>query len=150
MITLMALLVYISHLMPRFEIFQNSYTQQKAKWMIHGHVTFATKELLKIMQYAAMFATSGHIFPVINITRYTYSKLQMEEAPWYCKKCIKNTIPYWKLSITQLEELMTGKLLTSLKLTIEKNNIFPSDDCENVIKNELYTPENLYKINLYQ
>ena len=74
----------------------------------------------------------------------------MEEAPWYCKKCIKNTIPYSKLSNTQLEELMTGKLLTSLKLTIEKNNIFPSDDCENVIKNELYTPENLYKINLYQ
>ena len=37
--------------------------------------------------------------------------------------------------------------LTSLKLTIEKNGIiFPSDDCENVIKNELYTPENLYKI----
>ena len=32
----------------------------------------------------------------------------------------------------------------------KKQNIFPSDDCENVIKNELYTPENLYKINLYQ
>ena len=32
---------------------------------------------------------------------------------------------------------MTGKLLTSPKLTIEKNEILlPSDDCENVIKNE--------------
>ena len=94
---------------------------------------------------------SGYIFPVINITSYTYSKLQMEQAPWYCKKCIKNTIPYSKLSNTQLKELMTVKLSTSLKLTIEKNGIiFPSDDCENVIKNELYTPESLYKINLYQ
>ena len=56
-----------------------------------------------------------------NINRYTYSKLQKElQAPWYCKKCIKNTIPYSKLSNTQLEELMTGKLLTSPKLTIEK------------------------------
>ena len=46
---------------------------------------------------------------------------------------------------------MTGKLLISPKLTIEKNQIlFPSDDCENVIKNELYTPENFYKINTDQ
>ena len=85
-------------------------------------------------------------------TRYTYSKLQKEQAPWYCKKCIKNAIPYSKLSNTQLEELMAGKLLTSPKLTIEKKNriIFPSDDCENVIKSELYTPENFYKINAAQ
>ena len=86
-----------------------------------------------------------------NITRYTYSKLQKEQAPWYCKKCIKNTIPYSKLSDTQLEKLMTGKLLTSPKLTIEKSKIiFPSDDCENVIKNELYTPESFYKIDADQ
>ena len=46
---------------------------------------------------------------------------------------------------------MTGKLLTSPKLTIEKSEIlFPSDDCENIIKNELYTPENFYKINTDQ
>ena len=46
---------------------------------------------------------------------------------------------------------MTGKLLTSPKLTIEKNKIlFPSDNCENVIKNELYTPNNFYKINTDQ
>ena len=46
---------------------------------------------------------------------------------------------------------MTGKLLDSAKLTIEKNEIlFPSDDCENVIKNELYTHENFYKINTNQ
>ena len=52
------------------------------------------------------------------------------------QKCIKNTIPYSKLSDTQLEELMAGRLLASPKLTIEKNRlIFPSDDCENVIKN---------------
>ena len=50
-----------------------------------------------------------------------------------------------------MEELITGKLLTSPKLTIEKNEIFfLSDDCENVIKNELYTPENFYKINTDQ
>ena len=57
------------------------------------------------------------------------------------QKCIKNTIPYSILSSDiQLEEVMTGKLLTLPKLTIEKNEIlFPSDDCENVIKNELYT-----------
>ena len=60
----------------------------------------------------------------------------------------KNTIPYSTLSDIQLEKLITGKLLTSPKLTIEKNKIlFPSDDCENVIKNELYTPENFYKVN---
>ena len=88
-----------------------------------------------------------------NINRYTYSKLQKElQAPWYCKKCIKNTIPYSKLSDTQLEELPTGKLLTFPKLTIKKKKriIFPSDDCENVIKNELYSPENLYKIYIYR
>ena len=46
---------------------------------------------------------------------------------------------------------MTGKLLTSPKLTIEKNEILlPSDDCENVIKNELYAPENFYKIKTNQ
>ena len=57
------------------------------------------------------------------------------------QKCIKNTIPYSILSSDiQLEEVMTGKRLTFPKLTIEKNEIlFPSDDCENVIKNELYT-----------
>ena len=67
------------------------------------------------------------------------------------QKCIKNIIPYSKLGDTQLEELMIGRLLASPKLTIEKNGlIFPSDDCENVIKNELYTPENVYKIKVDQ
>ena len=47
-----------------------------------------------------------------------------------------------------MEEILTGKLLTSPKLTVRKIGIiFPSDDCENVIKTELYTPENFYKIN---
>ena len=74
-----------------------------------------------------------------NITRYTYTKLQ------------KDSQRYSTLSDIQLEELMTGKLLTSPKLTIEKNKIlFPSDNCENVIKNELYTPNNFYKINTDQ
>ena len=46
---------------------------------------------------------------------------------------------------------MTEKLLTSRTLTIEKNEIiFPYDDCENVMKNELYTPENFYKIDADQ
>ena len=46
---------------------------------------------------------------------------------------------------------MIGTFLTSPKLTIERNEIlFPSDDCDNVTKNELYTPENLYKINTDQ
>ena len=41
--------------------------QQKAKWTVHGHVALATEEFLKIrMQYAAMFTTSGYIFPVIT------------------------------------------------------------------------------------
>ena len=32
---------------------------------------------------------------------------------------------------------MTGKFLTCPKLTIERNEIlFPSDDCENIVKNE--------------
>ena len=70
MITLVALLVYISHQMPRFEIFQNS-LYKKQKWpydhVVHGHVAYATKQLLKIiMESAAMFTTSEYIFPVIT------------------------------------------------------------------------------------
>ena len=50
-----------------------------------------------------------------------------------------------------MEELMTGNPFTSPKLTIDRNEIlFPSDDCENVIKNELYTPENFHKKNTDQ
>ena len=37
------------------------------------------------------------------------------------------------------------------KTNYKKNEIiFPSDDCQNVIKNELYTPENFCKINTDQ
>ena len=38
------------------------------------------------------------------------------------------------------------------KTNYQKKNriIFPSDDCENVIKNELYSPENFYKKNADQ
>ena len=67
------------------------------------------------------------------------------------QKMYKNTIPYSKLSDTPFEKLMREKLFASPKLTTEKNGIiFPSDDCENVIKNKLYSPENFYKINAEQ
>ena len=33
-----------------------------------------------------------------NISRYCYRKLQKDSTPWYCKNCLKQVLPYNKLT----------------------------------------------------
>ena len=45
-----------------------------------------------------------------NITKYCYRKLQNDKEPCYCKKCIKNIVPFSQLSENQINNLMLGTL----------------------------------------
>ena len=83
-----------------------------------------------------------------NISRYCYRKLQKDSTPWYCKNCLKQVLPYNKLTDYQLKALMLGKVLTSPKLLSTNDYLlFPDEECENAAKTELMTPENFYQIN---
>ena len=55
-----------------------------------------------------------------NITKYCYRKLQNDKKPWYCKKCIKNIVPFSQLSDSQVNKLMLGTLMTSPKQIIQE------------------------------
>ena len=43
-----------------------------------------------------------------NITKYCYRKLQSDKEPWYCKKCIRNIVPFSQLSHNQINNMMLG------------------------------------------
>ena len=82
-----------------------------------------------------------------KISRYCYWKLQKDSTPWYCKNCLKQVLPFNKLTDYQLKALMLGKVLTSPKLLSTKDYLlFPDDECENAAKTELMTPDNFYQI----
>ena len=51
-----------------------------------------------------------------NISRYCYRKLQKDSTLQYCKNCLKQILPYNKLTNYQLKALMLGKVITSPKL----------------------------------
>ena len=88
-----------------------------------------------------------HIF-CNNISSYYYRKLQKDSTPWYCKNCLKQVLPYNKLTDYQLKALMLGKVLTSPKLLSTNDYLlFPDEECENAAKTELMTPDNFYQIN---
>ena len=88
-----------------------------------------------------------HIF-CNNISSYYYRKLQKDSTPWYCKNCLKQVLPYNKLTDYQLKALMLGKVLTSPKLLSTNDYLlFPDEECENAAKTELMTPDDFYQIN---
>ena len=73
--------------------------------------------------------------------------MQKDEAPWYCKVCLRQAIPFNNLTGHQLEALMLGKLLTSPKLVLSNTQLFfPDDDLENTQNNQCLTPNNFYEI----
>ena len=83
-----------------------------------------------------------------NISRYCYRKLQKDSPPWYCKNCLKQILPYNKLTDYQLKVLNLGKVLTSPKLLSTNDYLlFPHEECENAAKTELMTPDDYYQIN---
>ena len=82
-----------------------------------------------------------------NISRYCYRKLQKDSTPWHCKNCLKQVLPYNKLTDYQLKALMLGKVLTSPKLLLTNDNLlFPDEECENAAKTEVMTPDDFYQV----
>ena len=75
----------------------------------------------------------------INISRYCYRELQKDSAPWYCKNCLKQVLPFNKLTDYQLKSVMLGKVLTSPKLLLTIDYLlFPDEKGENAAKPELH------------
>ena len=71
-----------------------------------------------------------------------------DSTPRYCKNCLKQVLPYNKLTDNQLKALMLGKVLTSPKLLSTNDYLlFPDEECENAAKTELMKPDNFYQIN---
>ena len=82
-----------------------------------------------------------------NISRYCYRKLQKDSTPWYCKNCLKQVLPYNKLTDYQLKALMLDKVLTSPKLLLTNDHLlFPDEECENAAKTEVMTPDDFYQV----
>ena len=83
-----------------------------------------------------------------NITNYCYRKLEKSEDPWYCKKCIKDIVPFSELSQNQLDKILIGKFLTSPKQILKENMLtFTNKELMNVTYDDLLTPENFNKLN---
>ena len=40
-----------------------------------------------------------------NLTKFCYRKMQTSQEPWYCKNCIKQILPFSKLSDSQLSRV---------------------------------------------
>ena len=82
-----------------------------------------------------------------NICRYCYRKLQKASTPWYCKNCLKQILPFNKLTDYQLKALMLGEVLTSPKsLSTKDYLLFLDEECKNAAKTELMTPDGFYQI----
>ena len=66
----------------------------------------------------------------------------------YCKNCLKQVLPFNKLTDHQLKALMLGKVLTSPKpLWTNDYLLFPDEECGNAVKIELMKPDNFYEVN---
>ena len=82
-----------------------------------------------------------------DISRCCYRKLQKDSTPWYCKNCLKQILPYNKLTDYQLKALMLDKVLTSPKLLLTNDHLlFPDEECENAAKTEVMTPDDFYQV----
>ena len=82
-----------------------------------------------------------------NVSRYCYRKIQKVSTPWYCKNCLKQVLQFNKLTDYQLKALILGKVLTSPKLLLTNDYLlFLDEECENVAKTGLMTPDNSYQI----
>ena len=77
--------------------------------------------LLKItMLFAVTFVIYGFMSNATT-SKYHYRKLQNDTEPWYCKKCVKNIVPFSQLSDNQIYNLMMlGSLMTSPKKSYKK------------------------------
>ena len=84
MITLMALLVYTSHLMPSMNFFKAHSTKSKmnSPWPCGTYHKKVAKDHNAV---CCNVCSQWEHISCNKITRYTYSKLQKEQAPWYCK-----------------------------------------------------------------
>ena len=58
-----------------------------------------------------------------NIAKYCYRKLQNDKEPWYCKKYLKNIVPFSQLSYNQINNLMLGSSMTSPKHTGKPSDV---------------------------
>ena len=82
-----------------------------------------------------------------NISTYCYWKLQKDSTRWYCKNCLKQVLPFKKLTDHQLKALMLDKVLTSGKLLSTNDYLlFPDEEFERATKTELMAPDVFYQI----
>ena len=82
-----------------------------------------------------------------NLTKFCYRKLQTCHEPWYCKNCIKQILPFSELSESQLRRVTKENLISSPKKIIQDNNlVFLNDQYGTAIKNNIFTPDEFYKI----
>ena len=72
----------------------------------------------------------------INIRKYYYRKVQNDKELRYCKKCIKNIVPFSQLSDNQINNLMLGRLMTRPKQIIQENQV--------IFHNEIFTPDDFH------
>ena len=80
-----------------------------------------------------------------NVTKYCYRKLQNDKETWFCKKFIKNIVPFSQLSDNQINNLTIGSLMTSPKQIIKENQVsFPNDKQSSVTANEIFTPDEFH------
>ena len=47
-----------------------------------------------------------------NLTKFCYRKLQTSQEPWYCKSCIKQILPFFKLCESQLSRITKCNILS--------------------------------------
>ena len=53
-----------------------------------------------------------------NVTKFCYRKLQNSQDPYYCKKCIKQILPFPELTESQLNRVTKRSLISSPKKII--------------------------------
>ena len=81
----------------------------------------------------------------VHISYNNISRLQKDSTPWYC---LKQVLPFNKLTDYQLKALMLGKVLTSSKLLSTNDYLlFLDEECKNAAKSEFMTPDDFYQIN---
>ena len=80
-----------------------------------------------------------------NITKNCYGKLQNDTKLWYCKKCMKNILPFSQHSDNQINNLTVGSLMTSPKQIIQENQVIvPNTKQRSVTTNEIFTPDEFH------
>ena len=81
-----------------------------------------------------------------NLTKFCYRKLQTCHEPWYCKNCIKQILPFSKLSESQLSRVTKKNLISSPKKIIQDNHlVFLNDQSGTAIKNNILLLMNFTK-----